>query len=202
MAGSDVQATLIEAALADPNGISLSAQVGNNANLVIGGALADGGAVTFDEFRNVTITSGGNDSDKSFTITGTSVSGAALVETLTGGNAGIATGTSIFATVTQITAVGNPAGTVEAGSGTTVQATIFAGRCRLRGLYAVNTATGGKISFRESSETGPIRMQFNTVSNANTTEYPDIPDEGLLCKNGAYVTYSSETMSSLTVFFN
>ena len=202
MAGSDVQATLIEAALADPNGISLSAQVGNNANLVIGGALADGGAVTFDEFRNVTITSGGNDSDKSFTITGTSVSGAALVETLTGGNAGIATGTSIFATVTQITAVGNPAGTVEAGSGTTVQATIFAGRCRLRGLYAVNTATGGKISFRESSETGPIRMQFNTVSNANTTEYQDIPDEGLLCKNGAYVTYSSETMSSLTVFFN
>jgi len=202
MAGSDVQATLIEAAVADPNGISVSAAVGNNASLVIGGALASGGAVTFDEPRNVTITSAGNDSGISFTVTGTDVDGTAQTESITGANADIATGSSTFATVTAIAAVGNPAGNVEAGSGTAVKATVFAGRCRLRGLYAVNTATGGKISFRETSETGTVRMQFNTVSNANTTEYPDIPDEGLLCKNGAYVTYSSETMSSLTVFFS
>ena len=63
--------------------------------------------------RNVTITSGGNDSGITFTVTGTDASGAALAETITGGNAGIATGTSIFATVTQIAAVGDPAGTVE-----------------------------------------------------------------------------------------
>ena len=42
-------------------------------------------------------------------------SGAALAETITGGNAGIATGTAIFATVTQIAAVGDPAGTVDGG---------------------------------------------------------------------------------------
>ena len=200
MAGSDVQATLIEAALADPNGISLSAQVGNNANLVIGGALADGGAVTFDEFRNVTITSGGNDSDKSFTITGTSVSGAALVETLTGGNAGIATGTSIFATVTQITAVGDPAGTVIAGSGATIQATIFAGRCRIKGIYLVSTATGGTISFRNSSVTGTALMQYQTPAGVGA-EYPDIPGDGMVFSNGAFLTYSSVNATSATIFY-
>ena len=129
MAGSDVQATFIVSAAADPNGISVSAQVGNNANLVITGALADGGAVTFDSPRNVTITSGGNDSAITFTVTGTNANGVGLAETITGGNSGIATGTSIFATVTQITAVGDPAGTVLAGSGSTIQATIFAGIC-------------------------------------------------------------------------
>ena len=108
MAGSDVQATLIEAAVADPNGISVSAAVGNNASLVIGGALASGGAVTFDEPRNVTITSAGNDSGISFTVTGTDVDGTAQTESITGANADIATGSSTFVTVTAIAAVGNP----------------------------------------------------------------------------------------------
>ena len=88
MAGSDVQSTFIESAAADPNGISASAAVGNNANLVIGGALASGGAVTFDSPRNVTITSAGNDSGISFTVTGTDVDGAAQTESITGAKRG------------------------------------------------------------------------------------------------------------------
>ena len=36
---SDIQSTFIEAATADPDGISTAASVGNNAALVIGGAL-------------------------------------------------------------------------------------------------------------------------------------------------------------------
>ena len=200
MAGSDVQATFVVSAAADPNGISESAQVGNNANLVIGGALASGGAVTFDNPRNVTITSGGNDSGITFTVTGTAASGAALAETITGGNAGIATGTSIFATVTQIAAVGDPAGTVIAGSGTTIQATIFAGRCRLKGIYLVSTATGGTISFRNASVTGTALLQYNTPAGVGA-EYPDVPDNGIVFSDGAYLTYSSVNATSATIFY-
>tara|TARA_R110000850_G_scaffold272096_1_gene406944 strand:- start:672 stop:1277 length:606 start_codon:yes stop_codon:yes gene_type:complete len=199
---SDIQSTFIEAATADTDGISVAAAVGNNANLVLGGALTSGGAVTFDEPRNITILSAGDDSGISFTVTGTDEQGDAVTESITGANAGTATGSTFFATISQIAAVGNPAGNVSAGSGTSVAAPMFRGRMRLNGLYAVNTGTAGTITFREGSGTGTVKMQFNTVASANTTEYPDVPDDGILFVGGGYVTYTQTTLSSLTVFYN
>jgi len=199
---SDIQSTFITAAAIDADGISVAAAVGNNANLVLGGALTSGGAVTFDEPRNITILSAGNDSSKSFTVTGTDEQDDAVTESITGANAGTATGSTFFTTISQIAAVGNPAGNVSAGSGTSVAAPMFKGRMRLNGLYAVNTGTAGTITFREGSGTGTVKMQFNTVASANTTEYPDVPDDGILFVGGGYVTYTQTTLSSLTVFYN
>lgn len=198
---SDIQSTFIEAAAIDADGISVAASVGNNANLVLGGALTSGGAVTFDEPRNITILSAGNDSSKSFTVTGTDEQGDAVTESITGANAGTATGSTFFTTISQIAAVGNPAGNVSAGSGASIASPIFRGRLRLRGLYAVNTGTAGTITFREGSGTGTVRMQFNTVASANTTQYPDVPDDGIVFAGGGYVTYVQTTLSSLTVFY-
>ena len=75
MSRSDVKVSFInDEVAADPNGISESAQVGNNAAVVIGGALADGGAVSLaGSARKLVVTSGGNDSSKSFTIVGTDI---------------------------------------------------------------------------------------------------------------------------------
>ena len=106
-----------------------------------------------------------------------------------------------FTTISSIAAVGNPAGNVSAGSGTSIAAPIFRGRMRLRGLYAVNTATAGTITFREGSSTGSIRMQFNTVASANTTQYPDVPDDGIVFAGGGYVLYTQTHLSSMTVFY-
>jgi VCBS repeat-containing protein len=198
---SDIQSTFVEAATADTDGISTAAAVGNNASLVIGGALASGGSVTFDEPRNITILSAGDDSGISFTVTGTDETASSVTESITGANAGTATGSTYFATITQIAAVGNPAGNVSAGSGTSIAAPMFRGRMRLRGLYVVNTATAGTITFREGSSTGSIRMQFNTVASANTTQYPDVPDDGIVFDGGGYVLYTQTTLSSLTVFY-
>ena len=122
---SDVESTFITAAAADPDGISTAAAVGNNAALVIGGALASGGAVTFDQPRNITILSAGNDSSKSFTVVGTDERGDAVTESITGANSDTAVGTQHFATLASITAVGNPAGNVSAGSGTSIAAPMF-----------------------------------------------------------------------------
>jgi len=68
-------------------------------------------------------------------------------------------------------------------------------------MYAVNTGTAGTISFREASDAGELRMQFNTCAAANTTEYPDIPDDGMLFIGGGYVLYVQTTLSSITVFY-
>jgi VCBS repeat-containing protein len=198
---SDIQSTFVEAAAADTDGISTAAAVGNNANLVLGGALTSGGAVTFDEPRNITILSAGDDSGISFTVTGTDETATAVTESITGANAGTTAGDKFFTTISQIAAVGNPAGNVSAGSGASIAAPIFRGRMRLRGLYAVNTGTAGTITFKEGSGTGTVRMQFNTVASANTTQYPDVPEDGILFVGGGYITYSVAGLSSMTVFY-
>ena len=201
MASTDVQATFINPAVADPNGISVAAAVGNNANLVIGGALAADGAVTFDQPRNITILSAADDSGISFTVTGTSETGAAQTESITGVDSDTATGSKFFATLTQIAAVGNPAGNVSAGSGTSIAAPIYQGRMRLRGLYIVNTASADTITFRNTSGTGTIKMQMATVGAANTNQYPDVPDDGIVFTSGCYVPYTQTKMSSMTAFY-
>lgn len=201
MASNDVQATFINPAVADPNGISEAAAVGNNANLVIGGALADGGAVIFDQPRNITILSAADDSGISFTVTGTSETGAAQTESIGGADSGTATGSKFFATLSQITAVGDPAGDASAGSGTSIAAPIYQGRMRLRGLYIVNSGTAGTITFRDTSGTGAIRLQMATVGSANTNQYPDVPDDGIVFSSAGYVTYTQTQMSSVTAFY-
>lgn len=101
--------------------ISASAQVNNNANLVIGGSLASGGSVTFATgyARKISITSAGNDSGMSFTVTGKfqgNLTGGSTTETITGANAGTAYGTVLWQKIESITAVGNPGGTVSVGT--------------------------------------------------------------------------------------
>ena len=100
MAGSDVKAVFITAdtQALDADGISTAAAVGNNANLTIGGALADSGSCTFSSGRIVTILSAGDDSGISFTVTGTDVNGDSQTESITGANAGTATGSKYFKT--------------------------------------------------------------------------------------------------------
>jgi hypothetical protein len=199
---SDIQSTFIEAAALDADGISTAAAVGDGASLVIGGALASGGSVTFDQPRNVTILSAGDDSGISFTVTGTDETGDSATESITGANAGTATGSSYFTTVTAIAAVGDPAGNVSAGSGTAIAAPMFRGRMRLRGIYVVNTGTAGTTTFRQTSSSGAVKMKFNTVASANTTQYPDVPDDGILFIAGGYVLYTQTALSSITVFYS
>ena len=71
--------------------------------------------MTNDVAQKVTITSVANDSLISFTVVGTDAAGEALTESVTGANSGTATSAGLFKTITSITAVGDPAGSVSAG---------------------------------------------------------------------------------------
>ena len=91
--------------------VSSSATVSSGNNL----ALVGGGTVILSASRQITITSAGNDSDKTFTITGTDADGNALTEVVTGANANVATSTNYFKTITSIDPSANPAGATTAG---------------------------------------------------------------------------------------
>ena len=105
-------------AAASANNIATSQSLASAGNLTLNGSTVSGGFATLDTARRVLITSAGNDSGISWTVTGTGANGATFSETLTGGNAvGVYTKHD-FATVTSITGSGASASTVTAGTNT------------------------------------------------------------------------------------
>jgi len=203
LTGSDVQGKFItaDAQALDANGISVAAAVGNNAALTIGGALASGGSVTNVGGRIVTILSAGNDAAKSFTVVGTDVNGDDQTESITGANAGTATGSKYFRTIASITAVGNPAGDVSAGINTAVADVIFAGRTRLQGINLVCSGTAGNVEFVNTSPNGSSLFKLGSVASATVTRDITIPDNGLLFTGGLYINYTTATFGSMTAFY-
>lgn len=109
----------------DDDGIMVSSSPGAGA-LTFGGALVSGGVAVFDTPRNIIITSGGNDSGITFTITGKDEYGNTMTETITGANTGIASGKKAFASVTTTpTKSGSAAGTVKIGTGDVLGLPVF-----------------------------------------------------------------------------
>jgi|TARA_R100000900_G_scaffold135257_1_gene112761 hypothetical protein len=202
MSGSDVISVTITAdtLAADPNGISADAAVGNNAALTIGGALASDGSVTLSHARTVTITSAGNDSAISFTVVGTDINGDAQTESVTGANTDVATSSNFFLTIASITAVGDPAGNVQAGISAVAAAVIFAGRARLKGSFLTSTATAGNVDFRTTSPSGTSLMKISSVGSATATRDVIVPEEGVLFSSGIYLQYTVSTFLTLTTF--
>ncbi len=206
MAGSDVQSTFIQSsdiAAADPDGVCTSQSTGGAANLNINGAFATDNVATLVPARNVTITSGGsNESTKKFTVTGTDANGAVTTEEISGPGSSATVLTSvIFKTVTQVAVDGALTGNVTVGSGNSISSTIFAGRARIRGIYFVNSTNAGVLNFVNGNN-GPIVMKILTTGTEKTADYPDIPDEGLLCTTGAYVNFAVADVTAITVFYN
>src|ERR1700690_738478 len=104
---------------ASDNAICLSQSPGAAGNLTINGASASGGVATLDSQRRVIITSGGDDSAKTFIVTGTTDGGAPIKDSFLGANTGVAQSNLDFKTVTQVHISAASAGTVKVGTNTT-----------------------------------------------------------------------------------
>ena len=159
----------------DADGLSTAAAVGNNAALTLGGALTSGGAYTADTgtARQITLLSAGDDSGKTFTVVGTDINGDALSETVTGANAGTATSTGYFATISSITAVGNPAGNMSAGINSEVAGIVFEGRTRVKNLNWTGGGAIGTINIRNSGTAGTSLIAVRSDGTAGAVEVLD-----------------------------
>jgi hypothetical protein len=111
--------TTVTPPTASSNGIALSQSRGSAGALTLNGSLASGGVATLSAPGRIGITSAGNDSGITWTITGTArVEQNSIVqsETIAGATAGnTATSTQDFLTVTSIVSSGAAAGNVTAG---------------------------------------------------------------------------------------
>lgn len=108
------QATKVLTAAA-ANNIAQSQSPGAGA-ITLNGSLVSGGVATLDTPRRILLTSGGNDSGITFTVTGTNQFGNSLTETVTGGNTTAVPTTQDFKTVTSVTHTGSVAGTLTVGT--------------------------------------------------------------------------------------
>ena len=196
--------TISDEVAADDNGISASANPGNNAALTIGGALHSGGSVTNAGGRIVEITSAGNDSGIDATVTGTDVDGNALVETIDCGNAAAVVTSGFFKTITGIQMIGNSAGNVIAGTQSSAADSVFSGAGRLRGMTVTSGGTAGVINIHNgltAGVPGTIVFKARTVGTDNTNEHYNFPDDGILFDSGCYVTYTIAHIDMITFYF-
>ena len=83
---------------------------GGTQNLTINGELSFSGTVSFISPHIIIITSVGNDSSRTFSVSGTDVRGATISESITGGNASSVVTSNYFKTVTGIVINGNSSG--------------------------------------------------------------------------------------------
>lgn len=124
--------------------------------------------------RNVRITSAGDDSGKTFTVTGYDLYGYPMSEAITGANAGVASGAKAFKYISSITCSATPAGNISAGTGDVIGLPLrsdYFGDVRIVYNSAVITASTGYTAAVTTSPatttTGDVRGTYalQTASN-------------------------------------
>ena len=195
--------SVITATALDADGLSTAAAVGNNAALSLGGALTSGGSYTADSgtARPITLLSAGDDSGITFTVVGTDVHGDAQSETVTGADTGTATSSGYFATISSITAVGNPAGNMSAGINANVAGVIFKGRTRVKNLIWSGGGAIGTINIRNSSVSGTSLIAVRSDPTLGINDDLSLDPDGVLFDSGAYITYAETQCNSVTAFY-
>lgn len=103
-------------ASASTTNIRTAATIAGAGAVTLNGALVSGGVATLDTMRRVLITSAGNDSGITFTLTGKNSDGDTLTEVLTGGNTTGAYSVLDYKTLTSVVASGASAGNVSIGT--------------------------------------------------------------------------------------
>lgn len=145
--------------------------------LVIDGANASGGVATFPAAYAVSVTSDGNDSTRTYTITGTDSVGRAITETITGPNATTVYTTSVFLTVTAVSVGGGgTVGTVRVGFGS------FGATAPLPMDYQGRPEFSLQVVVDTSGGTPTWTIQ-QTLDDVQTNAYPtwfDHPDSDLV----------------------
>ena len=153
--------------------------------------------------QTVTLTSSADNSGITFTVVGKNADGdAATSAATTGPDSTTVDVAGTWSEVTSITASGaittNISAGVKEGAST---GTIFAGRTRIRGMYGVAGGGAGRVFIKYScATTGPNRLIVDVDSGEDIDPY--IPDNGILCEDGAYFAYDGTAVVGLSIQFD
>ena len=155
--------------------------------------------------RKITATtSGSGDGSKTVTIVGTDVNGDALTEviTLPGSATTTAGTTAFFLTITSATVSAQPAANVSLGMTADVAGGVFAGRTRVRQANVASGGAIGSVEVRNTGTAGTSLLTLRTQATAGDINTVNIPQDGVLFANGAYITFSEVNCNAVTVYFD
>jgi hypothetical protein len=155
----------------DRDGITLSQTTAGAEDLLINGALASSGSVTFSQPHTVSIYGVSDESGRTFTVYGTDRSGTSITEVLTGPTAGATrTGAKLFKTVTRIAVSAATVGLVEAGViGTGYSRWLFAPNPYKNSAVTLRTFLAGTATY----EIQATSMRMNANSSYAGGDNPD-----------------------------
>lgn len=139
--------------------ISITASAGTAGAITVGHY----GTATQDYARQVIITSAGDDSANTFTITGTDWNNSIISERLTGANAGAATSVLSYKTVTSITSSAAVATTLTVGTNT--------------------VASSPWIRFDDYAANAQVALQVNVTGTVNYTVQTTMDDPNDFSRN-------------------
>ena len=155
--------------------------------------------------RKITATtSGSGDGSKTVTVVGTDVNGDALTEVITlSGSATTTSGTTaFFLTITSATVSAQPAANVSLGMTADVAGGVFAGRTRVRQANVASGGAIGSVEVRNTGTAGTSLLTLRTQATAGDINTVNIPQDGVLFANGAYITFSEANCNAVTVYFD
>lgn len=82
----------------------------------------------------------------------------------------------------------------------TADATMFAGRARLKGVYLVPAAAAGTAVFKDGGSGGTTLLTLDTIASATGTPvYVQVPGEGILFSTDIYLDVTNVAM--VTIFY-
>lgn len=113
--------------------------------------------------RNVRIVSGGNDSGITFTASGYDLYGFPMTETITGANAGTASGAKAFKYISGVTHTGTVAGTVTIGTGDVIGLPLRVDRFAFARVVYNNTVITASTGFVAAVTTDPATATTGDV---------------------------------------
>ena len=148
----------------------------------------------------VSITSNGNDSGITFTITGNKVglitNTPTITETVTGPNNTTVFSTNYYSRITSITVSGTSVNNVSIGYGSNLALP----RTRIKGLYYVGGGSAGSITVTSPNREFPL---FKITTPDQADSFADslfLPSEGILVGGDAPNDYGVVTVSNVTSY--
>lgn len=180
---SNIKTISITGAALDADGISTSQTPGAAGNLTITGAFASGGVATLTPPQRVSVTSTGDISNRTFTITGTDRYGNAQTATITGPNNATVNTNQDFKTVTQVAISGSAAAAVTVGTNGILSSAWYPGDYKhgTAVLIDISLTTGAVLNYTIES----------TPTNLNDTALT--ADARLIQAQNAIVFSSTDT---------
>ena len=154
--------------------------------------------------RKITATTLGDESSITVTIVGTDEKGTAATEviTLPGSATTTAGTTTAFLTITSATVSAQPAANVSLGMTADVFGSVFAGRTRVRQANVASGGAIGSVEVRDESISGDSLLTIRTTATEGDISTINIPQDGILYKDGAFVSFSEVNCNSVTVYFD